>query len=235
MVDTLIASGSDIFPKNFNDLSDDKQVDFLSKIKGEVNLSVFKDENVLKTLQTIQAIKTIQHSNGERACNRYIISNNQTALNVMQLYAMLKLVAFHDDLTVDIGPLFETIDDLERSDLVMEQLYQNKSYRAHLKTRGNKQTIMLGFSDGTKDGGYLMANWGIFKAKERLTSISKHYGITVIFFDGRGGPPARGGGKTHQFYASLGPTIEAKEVQLTIQGQTISSNFGTLDSSQFNL
>uniref|UniRef100_UPI00404B984D phosphoenolpyruvate carboxylase n=1 Tax=Gelidibacter sp. TaxID=2018083 RepID=UPI00404B984D len=235
MVETLMTSGSAIFPKNFFDLSDDNQVDFLSNIKGKVNLSVFKDENVLKTLQTIQAIKTIQESNGERACNRYIISNNQTALNVMQLYAMLKLVAFHDDLTVDIGPLFETIDDLERSHQVMEQLYQNKNYRAHLKQRGDKQTIMLGFSDGTKDGGYLMANWGIFKAKERLTSISKEYGITVIFFDGRGGPPARGGGKTHQFYASLGPTIEAKEVQLTIQGQTISSNFGTLDSSQYNL
>lgn len=235
MVDTLINSGSDIFPKNFFNLSEDQQVDFLSNIKGKVDVSVFKDENVLKTLQTIQAIKTIQASNGERACNRYIISNNQTALNVMQLYAMLKLVAFHDNLTVDIGPLFETIDDLERSHQVMEQLYQNKNYRAHLKKRGNKQTIMLGFSDGTKDGGYLMANWGIFKAKERLTSISKQYGITVIFFDGRGGPPARGGGKTHQFYASLGPTIEAKEVQLTIQGQTISSNFGTLDSSQYNL
>ena len=235
MVEVLIASGSDIFPKDFFDISEDKQVDFLSNIKGKVDLSIFKDDNVLKTLQTIQAIKTIQASNGERACNRYIISNNQTALNVMQLYAMLKLVAFHDDLTVDIGPLFETIDDLERSHQVMEQLYQNKSYRTHLKKRGNKQTIMLGFSDGTKDGGYLMANWGIFKAKERLTSISKQYGITVIFFDGRGGPPARGGGKTHQFYASLGPTIEAKEVQLTIQGQTISSNFGTLDSSQYNL
>lgn len=235
MVDALIASRNSIFPKNFNDLTADKQIEFLSNIKGEVDVSIFKDENVLKTLQTIQAIKTIQQSNGERACNRYIISNNQTALNVMQLYAMLKLVAFHDELTVDIGPLFETIDDLERSHHVMEQLYQNKSYRAHLKKRGNKQTIMLGFSDGTKDGGYLMANWGIFKAKERLTSISEQHGITVIFFDGRGGPPARGGGKTHQFYASLGPTIEAKEVQLTIQGQTISSNFGTLDSSQYNL
>ncbi len=235
MVDALIASRNSIFPKNFNDLTADKQIEFLSNIKGEVYVSIFKDENVLKTLQTIQAIKTIQQSNGERACNRYIISNNQTALNVMQLYAMLKLVAFHDELTVDIGPLFETIDDLERSHHVMEQLYQNKSYRAHLKKRGNKQTIMLGFSDGTKDGGYLMANWGIFKAKERLTSISEQHGITVIFFDGRGGPPARGGGKTHQFYASLGPTIEAKEVQLTIQGQTISSNFGTLDSSQYNL
>mgnify|MGYP003138467418 FL=1 len=94
---------------------------------------------------------------------------------------------------------------------------------------------MLGFSDGTKDGGYLMANWGIFTAKERLTAISRKYGITAIFFDGRGGPPARGGGKTHQFYASLGNTIEHEEVQLTIQGQTISSNFGTVDSCQYNI
>jgi phosphoenolpyruvate carboxylase len=80
-----------------------------------------------------------------------------------------------------------------------------------------------------------MANWAIFKAKELLTEVSRNHDIDVVFFDGRGGPPARGGGKTHQFYASLGPTIEAKEVQLTIQGQTISSNFGTLDSSQYNL
>jgi phosphoenolpyruvate carboxylase len=94
---------------------------------------------------------------------------------------------------------------------------------------------MLGFSDGTKDGGYLMANWSIFKAKETITEVSRKYGIKVIFFDGRGGPPSRGGGKTHKFYASLGTTIENNEIQLTIQGQTISSNFGTLDSCRFNL
>ena len=117
----------------------------------------------------------------------------------------------------------------------MEQLYTNPEYIAHLRARGSKQHIMLGFSDGTKDGGYLMANWGIYKAKELLTEMSRKYDITAIFFDGRGGPPARGGGKTHQFYSSLGPTIEDKEVQLTIQGQTISSNFGTLDSSKYNL
>ena len=117
----------------------------------------------------------------------------------------------------------------------MERLYSNKEYRAHVASRGNKQTIMLGFSDGTKDGGYLMANWSIFKAKEELTRISRKHNIKVIFFDGRGGPPARGGGKTHQFYASLGPTIENEEVQLTVQGQTISSNFGTTDSAQYNL
>ena len=94
---------------------------------------------------------------------------------------------------------------------------------------------MLGFSDGTKDGGYLMANWSIYKAKEALSAISKEYNINVVFFDGRGGPPARGGGKTHQFYASMGQNISNKEIQLTIQGQTVSSNFGTIDSAQFNI
>ena len=94
---------------------------------------------------------------------------------------------------------------------------------------------MVGFSDGTKDGGYLMANWSIYKAKEELTAISKEYEIDVVFFDGRGGPPARGGGKTHKFYASLGKNISSKEIQLTIQGQTVSSNFGTIDSAQYNL
>ena len=94
---------------------------------------------------------------------------------------------------------------------------------------------MLGFSDGTKDGGYLMANWSIYKAKEELTTISKEYDIDVIFFDGRGGPPARGGGKTHKFYASMGKNISNKEIQLTIQGQTVSSNFGTIDAAQYNI
>jgi len=235
MVDGLIKAGNNIFPENYNLLSENEQIKILSSVKGIVDISLLTDEEVLKTLQTIKVVKQIQESNGERAAHRYIISNTQTTLNVMQLFAMLKLVAFHEDITVDIGPLFETITDLENAHLVMEELYTNPAYSKHLKKRGNKQTIMLGFSDGTKDGGYLMANWAIFKAKERLTEISRKYDVSVIFFDGRGGPPARGGGKTHQFYASLGPTIEDKQVQLTIQGQTISSNFGTLESSQYNL
>ena len=189
----------------------------------------------IKTIESIYALRTIQKRNGERGANRYIISNNQTALNVMETFAMLNLCGFENELTVDVIPLFETVEDLGNAEKVMRTLYSNKAYRNHLINRKNKQTIMLGFSDGTKDGGYLMANWGIFKAKEALTRVSREFEIDVIFFDGRGGPPARGGGKTHQFYASLGPTIEDKEIQLTIQGQTISSNFGTLNSSQYNL
>jgi len=235
IVKTLSEKGITRFPENYLELPENKQLEILSKVSGNVDLSIFDDEMVVKTLGSIQAIKTIQQNNGERGANRYIISNNQSALNVMETFAMFNLCGFNHQLNVDIIPLFETIDDLTNSTSVLEKLYANSTYKNHLKNRENKQTIMLGFSDGTKDGGYLMANWAIYQAKEKLTEISRKNGIKVIFFDGRGGPPARGGGKTHQFYASLGPTIEDEEIQLTVQGQTISSNFGTLDSSQFNI
>ena len=94
---------------------------------------------------------------------------------------------------------------------------------------------MLGFSDGTKDGGYLSANYEIQKAKEEISEVSRKYKIKLAFFDGRGGPPARGGGNTHKFYSSLGSSIDHNEIQLTVQGQTISSNFGTIMSAKYNI
>ncbi len=235
IVTTLQKSGNQLFPKNYLNLSEDEQLKILSEVEDSVDISIFENEMATKTLGSIQAIKTIQKNNGERGSNRYIISNNQTAVNVLETFAMFNLCGFKHNITADIIPLFETINDLENAKSVMDKLYTNKAYMDHLKKRGNKQTIMLGFSDGTKDGGYLMANWAIFKAKENLTEISRNYGIKVLFFDGRGGPPARGGGKTHQFYASLGSTIENEEIQLTVQGQTISSNFGTQDAAQYNI
>ena len=137
--------------------------------------------------------------------------------------------------TVDFIPLFETIPDLVTAAVVMRGLFSNPIYIKHLEQRNMKQTVMLGFSDGTKDGGYFMANWSIYKAKEALSELASEFGIRIAFFDGRGGPPARGGGNTHEFYASMGDTIQNDDIQLTVQGQTISSNFGTLDSSQYNL
>jgi phosphoenolpyruvate carboxylase len=93
---------------------------------------------------------------------------------------------------------------------------------------------MLGFSDGTKDGGYLQANWSIFKTKENLSAVCDQYDIKAIFFDGRGGPPARGGGKTHRFYASQSKKIANHAIQLTIQGQTITSKYGTKEHFNHN-
>jgi phosphoenolpyruvate carboxylase len=220
--------------KNYFSYSDKKRMELLSTISGNISSDLFHDEITKQTLDSIFAIKKIQENNGELGANRYIISNNESALNVIETFTLFKLCNWKNP-TVDIVPLFESIDDLQHADKIMEQLYSNKEYAKHLKNRGKKQTVMLGFSDGTKDGGYLMANWGIYKAKQAITTISRKYGIKVIFFDGRGGPPARGGGKTHKFYASLGSEIENKEIQLTVQGQTISSNFGTIDSCRYNL
>ena len=227
--------GDTTFPENYTHLSEKEQIEILAVVKGSIDPKSLTDKTSVSTIESIYALKEIQLRNGERGANRYIISNNQTALNVMETFAMLNLCGFENELPVDVIPLFETVEDLQNAAAVMRTLYTNRTYRYHLEKRKNKQTIMLGFSDGTKDGGYLMANWGIFKAKEALTKISRAFDIEVIFFDGRGGPPARGGGKTHQFYASLGPTIEDKEIQLTVQGQTISSNFGTKNSAQYNL
>lgn len=234
VVNFYLNSDSNVFPKNYFELTENEKISILSKVKGELNPSDFENEITRSTLESVQAIKTIQENNGEEGANRYIISNNESALNVMETFAMIRLNDWEDP-TVDIIPLFESVDDLQNAHSIMEQLYTNPEYSKHLQARGNKQTIMLGFSDGTKDGGYLMANWSIYQAKISLTEISRKYGIKAIFFDGRGGPPARGGGKTHKFYASLGPKIENNEIQITVQGQTISSNFGTLDSCRYNI
>lgn len=210
------------------------KIKVLSGLDLKIEASQFENEDTRKTLESIDAIRIIQENNGEQGVNRYIISNNESALNVLELLVMFRLSGFENP-PVDIVPLFETVDDLEDAAAVMKLLYENELYADHLKKRGNKQTIMLGFSDGTKDGGYLMANWSIYKAKENLTLMAREHDVRVVFFDGRGGPPARGGGKTHKYYASQGASIENNEIQITIQGQTISSNFGTLDSCRFNL
>lgn len=230
----IISHVPEIFPENYEQLDEVEKIEILSKVKANLQEYDFDDEMTKATISSIKAVKTIQDKNGELGCNRYIISNNESALNVMETLSMFHLTGWENP-SVDIVPLFESVDDLIHADQVMERLYTNAVYAEHLAKRGNQQSIMLGFSDGTKDGGYLMANWSIYKAKMALTAISRKYDVKVVFFDGRGGPPARGGGKTHQFYASLGPKIENKQIQLTVQGQTISSNFGTLDSSRYNM
>ena len=225
-----------VLPSNYSSLSDTDKIKLLGTIEGKINPADYTETITKDTIESIYAIQAVQEMNGEAGCHRYIISNCQTAVNVMELYALIRLCGMDQHISnIDIVPLFETIDDLAASEKIMDTLYQDPIYATHLQARKNQQPIMLGFSDGTKDGGYLQANWGIYKAKEVLTAISRKNNIIVSFFDGRGGPPSRGGGKTHQFYASMGNQIENKEIQLTVQGQTITSTFGTIQSAQYNL
>lgn len=211
----------------------EQKVAFLTNNDITINEDEFEDPLVKDTFKTIKAIKDIQAKNGEKACHRYIISNSTSSCSVLEVLAMFKFCGI-EEINVDIVPLFETIEGLDTARQSMGELYNLEYYKKQLKYRSNFQTIMLGFSDGTKDGGYIKANWEIYKAKENLTAVSMQNGINVVFFDGRGGPPARGGGKTHQFYASQGPSIANNEIQITIQGQTISSMYGSKPQAIFN-
>lgn len=235
-LEQVMSNYPNLLPENLFDLDPKEQLNILLSAKGNVSSEGIDDAIVCDTIDSFKAIKEIQNQNGEPACHRYIISNCQSEIDVAVVYCLFNLCGWGDsELTVDIVPLFETIEDLKNAQTSMDRLYSHPAYKAHLEKRDNNQTVMLGFSDGTKDGGYLRANWSIFIAKEEITQLSLKYGIDVIFFDGRGGPPARGGGKAHLFYAALGKTISNKQIQITIQGQTINTQFGTKDSAIYNL
>lgn len=229
----------EIFKKEFNtdyhSLSKLEKINYLTQKTVKLNSANYEDDLIKDTIDNIKQIKKIQEKNGKKGIHRYIISNSESELDVLHVYALFRYCGYEPkDIHIDIVPLFETMEGMNNSQNVMKTLYENPVYKAHLDRRENEQHIMLGFSDGTKDGGYLKANWEIYLTKERLTMLSKSKDIKVVFFDGRGGPPARGGGKTHQFYAAQGKSIANDKIQLTIQGQTITSVFGTWEQSSYN-
>lgn len=230
------ASYPDLLDGSFDALPPSAQIERLLQVEGKIEISRFSDAAVRDTLESLLTMREIQQANGEAGCHRYIISNCSGAMDMARLVALFRLVGVaSEDLTVDIIPLFESIKDLHAAGKHMAQLYAVKEYREHLRRRANQQTVMLGFSDGTKDGGYLMANWAIYQAKEDLTAVSRIANVEVAFFDGRGGPPARGGGSTYAFYAALGKSIESNQIQVTVQGQTVSSFYGNRAAALHNI
>ena len=217
-----------VIKESIEELKEKELVNLLLKEDFKLNPKDFDDEIVKDTIVNIQNLKAVQEKNGEDGCNRYIISNSEDIFSVLFVFGLFRWCGWDEkEITFDIVPLFETMNGMDASEEVMQTLFDIPQYRQHLERRRDIHTIMLGFSDGTKDGGYLKANWSILKTKETLSKVCKKNGVSAIFFDGRGGPPARGGGKTHKFYAAQTKDVANHEIQLTIQGQTITSTYGT--------
>lgn len=230
--------------KSYDSFDEEKRIEFLLKAARKLKtdrkkvLKLLEEKNGFahECIKTISNTKSIRKSNGELGLYRYIISNTCAASNIVELFFLFVMGGYDfSDIPFDIIPLFETIDDLEHSQKIMAFLYKQKWYCDHLKKRGSRQVIMLGFSDGTKDGGYFACNWMIYKAKENLSLLTRKENFRVIFFDGRGGPPSRGGGNTRRFYTSLSKNVKNQQVQITIQGQTISSNFADEEKASYNM
>lgn len=241
VLQALFARLTDQLPEacqNYLELSPAEKLSLIQTLLDNppVSLSFKLEEPVYQdTLDVFRAISTIQKNNGEKGLNRYIISHTTEPYHVLEVL----LLCYWANKTLlprlDIIPLFESIESLKNSAHIMQTLYRLPVYKKHLKQRKTIQVVMVGFSDGTKDGGYFTCNWEIFRCKHSVKAASQAHGVEVIFFDGRGGPPSRGGGSTHQFYTALGAQISQREIQLTIQGQTISSDFGTPDAARFSL
>ncbi|SNR78440.1 Phosphoenolpyruvate carboxylase, type 1 [Maribacter sedimenticola] len=218
-----------------SELSQDRLIDILLHEDLQLTANDYDEEIVKDTIKNIWQLQTIQEKNGEEGCNRYIISNSEDVFSILFVYALFRWCGWSGkNITFDIVPLFETMNGMDNAEATMQFLFNLPEYKAHLEDRNKKQTIMLGFSDGTKDGGYLKANWSILKTKESLSAVCEENDIAAIFFDGRGGPPARGGGKTHRFYAAQTNKVANNEIQLTIQGQTITSTYGTKEQFIYN-
>ena len=217
-----------VIKESINEIKEQELVKLLLEKNFQLNPKDFVDDIVKDTIVNIKNLKSIQEKNGEDGCNRYIISNSEDIFSVLFVFGLFRWCGWDEkEITFDIVPLFETMKGMDASEEVMQTLFDIPQYRQHLERRRDIHTIMLGFSDGTKDGGYLKANWSILKTKETLSKVCKKNGVAAIFFDGRGGPPARGGGKTHRFYAAQTKDVANHEIQLTIQGQTITSTYGT--------
>ena len=152
------------------------------------------------TLDVFRSVRALRQSLGEHAFGPYIISMSRTAADALAVLALARVAGCTegDAVPLDVAPLFETVDDLDAAPAVMRALFADPAYRAHLAARGDRQTVMLGYSDSAKDGGLLASRWALQRAQVELLELARDAGVAIVFFHGRGGSVSRGGGKTER-------------------------------------
>lgn len=195
-----------------------------------------------KTLDEFVILKEVQCRYGEPAACRYILSMATTASDIWDL-ALLARKAGLIELSprgrlrsdVDLIPLFETYDDLIRSPDVFEQLLADPLYRGLVRSRGEYQEIMLGYSDSVKDSGYLAANWSLFRAQDRLVKVAERHGVRLCLFHGKGGTIDRGGGMSYRSVQAQPHAAPGGRLRITEQGEVISFKYSNPVIAQRNL
>jgi phosphoenolpyruvate carboxylase len=179
----------------------------------------------------------MRHANrylSPNACTAYVISMTHGLSDVLEVMLLAKEVGLirgeanrlglQSDL--DVVPLFETIHDLKVCDRLMRKLFRNPVYAAQLRARGSFQEIMLGYSDSSKDGGYLAANWALYEAQRRLARVCQRANVTLRLFHGRGGTVGRGGGRASLSILAQPPGSFSGRIRFTEQGEVVSFRYG---------
>ena len=185
--------------------------------------------NVRKTLAVFQAIAFCRRKYGKRSIGPFIVSMTQGAddiLSVLLLATWSELHNRRDEVPLDIAPLLETVDDLDSGPEILQTLLNNELYRAHLKQRNNRQTVMIGYSDSNKDSGITAARWALQEAQVKLAKTVSDAGVELTLFHGRGGTVSRGGGKTHAAVLGSPPGTVNGRLRVTEQGEIINEKYG---------
>lgn len=165
------------------------------------------------------------------AIGSYIISMTHDVSDMLELLLLLKesglwrLEGDRVESALDVVPLFETVEDLEHSESLMEKLFTDPIYSLQLRARGGLQEIMLGYSDSNKDGGYWMSNWGLQRAQGRLADMCRRHGICLRLFHGRGGTVGRGGGRANRAILATPPQTRSGRIRFTEQGEVITFRY----------
>jgi phosphoenolpyruvate carboxylase len=187
------------------------------------------DPVVVRTRAVFRALADAQEHYGPEATGLYIISMAQRPADVLAVLALARfggLVDERGDVPLDIAPLFETVDDLRNGPDTVRTLAADPVYRAHLKSRGDHQVVMLGYSDSGKDGGTVASRWGLQRAQVELLEAAAETGIRISFFHGRGGSASRGGGRVSPALMSSPRGSVAGTFRVTEQGEVIHRKYG---------
>lgn len=195
-------------------------------------------ELVTSELSILDSARKAQERYGAAAITTAIVSNSQTASDLLEICVLLKeagLVGPAGVSAIDVVPLFETIPDLRTSVSVMDRLFKLPEYRRLVASRGSQQEIMLGYSDSNKDGGYVTSGWELYKAAVGLKDLAEAHGIRLRLFHGRGGTVGRGGGPSYDAILAQPAGTVAGQLRLTEQGEIISSKYTNAELGRRNL
>ena len=182
-----------------------------------------------KTLGVFQAIAFCKRKYGDKAIGPFIVSMTQGSDDVLSVLLLANMSELHNrrgEVPMDIAPLLETVDDLDAGCRILKALLNNDHYRKHLRQRGDRQTVMIGYSDSNKDAGLASARWALQNAQVELASVVAKRDIELHLFHGRGGTISRGGGKTHVAVLGAPPGTVNGHLRVTEQGEIINEKYG---------
>ena len=176
-----------------------------------------------ETVALFRLIRQAHERIAPEAIGAYIISMTTSVSHVLEVLLLAKDAGLFGK--IDIAPLFETIDDLVRAPDIMGALFESPIYRKHLASRGNRQEIMIGYSDSNKDGGYLRSSWSLYQAQEKLAQVCHAHNVQLTLFHGRGGSIGRGGGPANRAILAQPPGSVQGRIKITEQGEVISARY----------